>query len=237
MFSEELQDLIDGLLSRACPHWALPARIAPSTGDVDQRRYERIEATRLRLGQALAEQPDLTAQLSTEVFRAILLERSVTSQLIVPLITGIGRRVVLEQLIDAVSGGPCDRRANGAAAAYWVRCWEPPQRRVLLRAAYDDGARSPAEFQDYLRRHQNPPRGVDEIDDLWPQFWQVCLAAFVECGDVLVRQSLQTAFPVDADCYSPEMAGLLEVARRIARADPERFGRMHQRSTGYGYAI
>lgn len=47
MFSEESQDVIDALLGQACPDWTLPPRVADED---DQRRYERIEATRLRVG-------------------------------------------------------------------------------------------------------------------------------------------------------------------------------------------
>jgi hypothetical protein len=235
--SEELQDVIDGLLAQACPHWPLPARVTPSAEGADQRRYERIETTRLRLGQALAEQPGLTARLSPEIFRAILLEHSVTDQLITPLITAVGRRIVLEQLINAIGDGPYERRAHASQAAYWVRCWEDPRRRVLLRTAYEEGARSPAEFRGYLERHQEPPRAIDEIDDLWPRFWLVCLTAFVECEDGEARNILQTAFPNDAGCYPAEAAGLLDEARRTASTDPERFRRIHEHSTGYGYTI
>lgn len=138
----------------------------------------------------------------------------------------------------AVSEGPCERRANAAGAAYWVRCWRHPQDSALLRAAFAEGARSSAEFRSYLAGHL-PPRtgGIDAIEDLWPRFWQACLPAFIECDDGEVRRHLQTAFPNEAGCYPPESAGLLEQARQIAAADPGRFQRMLYRSTGYGYRI
>ena len=103
MFSDELQDVIDSLLGQACPDWTPPPRVAPTADDADQRRYERIEVTRLRLGQALAERPALTARVSAAILNAVLLEYSVTDQLTATLIAAVGRRVVLEQLIDAVS--------------------------------------------------------------------------------------------------------------------------------------
>ncbi|WP_329252756.1 hypothetical protein OG417_09480 [Actinoallomurus sp. NBC_01490] len=238
MFSEELQDVIDALLGHACPDWPLPPRVATAEDDADQRRYERIEVTRLRLGRALAEQPELTARLSATIFEAILLEDSVTDQLIAPLIAAIGRRVVLEQLIDAVSEGPCERRVRAAQAAYFVQHWRHPQESVLFRSAYAEGARSSAELQSYVARHL-PPRagGIDAVGDLWPRFWQVCLTAFVECDDAEGRRLLQTAFPNELECYPAEFTGLLEQARRIAAADPERFQRMHDQSVGYGYRI
>jgi hypothetical protein len=197
VFSEELQDVIDALLGQACPDWTPSPRVATTADDADQRRYERIEVTRLRLGQALTEQPDLAARLSDTIFKAVLLEYSVTDQLTAPLIAAVGRRFVLEQLIDAVIEGPCERRANAAGAAYWVRCWRHPQESALLRSAYDQGARSSAELRSYVERH----------------------------------------LPRDIGCYPPEFAGLLEQARRIAAADPDRFQRMRGRSTGYGYRI
>ena len=95
----------------------------------------------------------------------------------------------------------------------------------------------PEEFRSYLARNLPPrPGGMDRIEDLWPRFWQACLTAFIEC-DTEARRLLQTAFPNEAACYPPEFAGALEQARRIAAADPERFQRMLDRSTGYGYRI
>jgi hypothetical protein len=238
VFSEELQDVIDALLGEACPDWPVPPRVAATADDAGYRRYERIGVTRLRLGRALVKQPDLTVRLSALILKAILLECSASDQLTAPLIAAVGRRVVLEQLIDAVNEGPCERRANAAQAAYWVRCWRHPKESVLLRAAYEHGARSSAEFRNYLESHLPPrPPGIDTIDDLWPRFWQACLTAFVECDDAEVRGLLETAFPNEVGCYPPEFAGLLEQARRIAVSDPERFERMHDRSTGYGYRI
>jgi hypothetical protein len=70
-----------------------------------------------------------------------------------------------------------------------------------------------------------------------PGFWQACLTALIECDDVGVRRLLQTAFPNEPRHYPPELAGMLEQARRIAAADPERFKRMRGRSTGLGYRI
>ncbi len=238
MFSDELQDVIDALLGQACPDWTLPARVAPMSGAVGERRHERIEVTRARLGRALSGQPGLTARLAATVFEAILLEHSLTDQLTAPLIAAVGRRVVLEQLTDAVSEGACQRRANAAMAAYWVRCWRHPQEPAVLRSAFAEGARSAAEFRSYLARHLPPrPAGTDSVEDLWPRFWQACLTAFVECDDAEVRGHLQTAFPNEDGCYPPEFAGLLEQARGIAAADPGRFQRLISRSTGYGYRI
>lgn len=238
MSSDELQDVIDALLRQACPDWTPPPPVAATAGHADQRRRQRIGVTRPRLGKALAERPDLTARLSATIFEAILLERSVTDQLTAPLIAAVGRRAVLEQLIDAVSEGPCERRANAAMAAYWVRCWRHPQESALLRSAFAEGARSSAEFRNYLARHLPPrPGGIDAIEDLWPRFWQACLTAFIECDDGEVRRHLQTAFPNEVGCYPPESTGLLEQARQIAAADPGRFQRMLDRSTGYGYRI
>jgi hypothetical protein len=238
VFSEELQDVIDSLLGQACPDWTPPPRVALPVGNAGQRRYERVEVTRLRLGRALAGRPDLTARLSTAVLEAVLLEYSVTDQLTAPLIAAVGRRAVLEQLIGAVGEGPCQRRANAAGAAYWVRCWRHPQQSALLRSAFAEGARSPEEFRSYLARHLPPrPGGTDTVEDLWPSFWRACLTAFVECDDAEVRRLLQVAFPNEAGCYPPELAGLLERARRIAAADPGRFQRMLGGTTGYGYRI
>lgn len=170
MSSDELQDVIDALLRQACPDWTPPPWVGPTAGSADQRRRQRIGVTRPRLGKALAERPDLTARLSATIFEAVLLEHSATDQLTAPLIAAVGRRVVLEQLIEAVSEGPCERRANAAMATYWVRCWRHPRESALLRAAFAEGARSAAEFRNYLERHLPPrPGGIDAIKDLWPQ--------------------------------------------------------------------
>jgi hypothetical protein len=237
VFSDELQDVIDSLLAQACPDWTPPQRVPP-TPAVAERRRQRLEVTRARLGRALSGQPDLTARLSATIFKAILLEHSLTDQLTAPLIAALGRRAALEQLIDAVSEGACQRRGNAAMAAYWVRCWRHPQESAVLRSAFAHGARSAAEFRGELASHLPPrPAGADNVDDLWPRFWQACLTTFIECDDAEVRRRLQTAFPNEARCYPPEFAGLLEQARAIAEADPGRFQRLANRSTGYGYRI
>lgn len=238
MPGDELQDVIDSLLGQACPDWTPPPRVAATAVHAGERRRQRIGVTRSRLGKALAERPDVAARLSAMIFEAILLEHSLTDQLTAPLIAAVGRRAVLEQLTGAVSQGPCGRRANAAMAAYWVRCWRHPQEPALLRSAFAEGARSAAEFWDYLARHLPPrPGRIDAIEDLWPRFWQACLTAFTECADGEARGHLQTAFPNEDRCYPAEFAGLLGQARRIAAADPARFQRMLGRSTGYGYRI
>lgn len=123
-------------------------------------------------------------------------------------------------------------------AAYWVRCWRHPQESAVPRSAFAEGARSAAEFGSYRARHLPPrPAGIDGVEDLWPRFWQACLTAFVECDDAEVRRHLQAAFPNEAGCYPPEFAGMLEQARGIAAANPERFQRLIDRSTGYGDRI
>lgn len=235
MMSEELQDAIDALLGHACPDWTPPPRVDPASADADYRRYERIERTRLRLGRALARRPELTARLFDPIVEALLLEPNATDQLTAPLIAAVGRRAVLRRLIDAVREGPCERRANAATAAYWVRCWQHPLHSERLRAAFEAGARTP----DELKRQLPPrPEGIDDrVTDLWPVFWQACLTTFVECEDPGVRDSLQTAFPVEDECYPPSFAGALEQARRIAASDPGRFARMRDRTTGYGHRI
>lgn len=238
MPGDELQDVIDWLLGQACPDWTPPPRVAATAAHAGLRRRQRIGVTRPRLGEALAERPDLAARLSAAILEAILLEHSLTDQLTAPLIAAVGRRAVLERLIGAVSEGPCERRANAAMAAYWVRCWRHPQRPALLRSAFAEGARSAAEVRDYLACHLPPrPGGIDAVEDLWPRFWQACLMAFTECDDAEVRGHLQTAFPNEDGCYPAEFAGLLGQARRIAAADPGQFQRMLGRSTGYGYRI
>jgi hypothetical protein len=236
---EVLEDLIDRLLVEACPQWKPPARVAPPGVDQVYWRFDRLEVTRLQLGQALGQQLGLAAERAEEILSAILHEPSLTSQLVHPLISAIGRRTVLERLIIVVGDGdlPWGHRVNAASAAYWVRCWEPPQRRALLRAAYGAGARSHAEFEDYLQRHQAPPRLVDKVEDLWPRLWQVCLAAFVACDDAEARRDLQTAFPLDPSCYPSESNELLAMARHIAREDPSAFDRLLGGSTGYGWSI
>ena len=187
----------------------------------------------------MSEQPALTAEVAEELFTALLLERNATDQLINPLICALDRRPVLERLITAVGDvePPCRRRANAASAAYWVRCWFPPQERALRRAAYDAGARSPEEFGEYLRRHRTPPRPIDDVADLWPAFWRVCLEAFVTCDDTDDREILSLTFPLDPSCHPPESAELLRAAADIARRQPETFDRLLNGCSGFGHAI
>ncbi len=238
MFSDELQDVIDSLLGQACPDWTPPPRVDPAEDNAGHRRYHRIGVSRRRLGLALTGQPELTVRLSATIFEAILLEHSLSDRLTAPLIAAVGRRTVLEQLTGAVSEGPCQRRANAAMAAYWVRCWRHPQERAPLGAAHAEGVRSSEEFRSFLARHLPPrPHGIDRVEDLWPRFWQACLTAFAECDDTEARRLLQMAFPNEAACYPPEFAGVLKQAQRIAAADPERFRPMLGRSTGYGFRI
>ena len=55
MPGDELQDVLDSLLGQACPDWTLPPRVAATAGNADERRRQRIEMMRPRLGKALAE--------------------------------------------------------------------------------------------------------------------------------------------------------------------------------------
>ncbi|XVQ15040.1 hypothetical protein ACQP1W_21665 [Spirillospora sp. CA-255316] len=236
---QALQRLIDRLLAEVCPQWEPPPRLAPAGVTAEQWEWERLEATRLRLGRALAERPDLAAERAGTILAAIGLDRGHTNQLVHPLIAAIGRRAVLEHLTEMAGDEErsWEGRGNAASAGYWVRSWQPAYQADLLREAYEAGAESAGEIQEYVRRHE-PPRGPgDEVADLWPRFWLTCLGAFVTCQDAQLRQSLQTTFPLERTCYPPGSADLVDEARRIALEDADAFARLLNGSTGYGWAI
>ncbi|MQY14405.1 hypothetical protein SRB5_45720 [Streptomyces sp. RB5] len=198
------------------------ARISPSESatpiefpvelDPVSRRYELVEATRLRIGDALTRDVELTRRLSPDVLRLLLLESNRTDQLVHPLIAALGRRRVLDYLIQAARVGEWAARANAASAAYWVRAWAP-------------------------RRPVVDQRDSHYVADLWPDLWLAALEAFVHCPDVDLQEQLHTAFPLGPGRYPPEAVHVLRQARAIAVAHPDRFARLLDGSTGYGAAI
>ncbi|MVZ99569.1 hypothetical protein F8568_004110 [Actinomadura sp. LD22] len=225
MPDEALQHVIDGLLPTF-------GRRAGWTGPPSAGAYERVEAARLRLGEAMADQPARTAEYADEIFEAVLLDRGTTGQLVHPLIDAIGRRPVLRRLTRAVEKGPWRQSANAGSAAYWVRCWPP------LPKSVPSGVRTREDLAAYVReREARRARSENRVDDLWPPFWRACMTVFVACDDDDVRRVLETTFPLAPECHPPEAAGLVAAVRAIVDASPEKYPRLRDGTTGYGHAI
>ncbi|QKG26874.1 hypothetical protein [Actinomadura verrucosospora] len=226
MPDEVLQHVIDGLLPTF-------GELAGWTGPPSAGAYERVEAARLRLGEAMTEQPARTAEYADEIFEAVLLDSGTTSQLLHPLIAAIGRRPVLLRLTRAVEEGPCRRSANAGSAAYWVRCWPPRPKTVPAEV------RTAEDLIAYLHERAATLTAQPEnrVDDLWPPFWRACMAAFVACDDDDVRRVLETTFPLASECRPPEVAELVAAVRAIVDASPEKYQRLRDGTTGLGHAI
>ncbi|MBO2457785.1 hypothetical protein [Actinomadura violacea] len=226
MPDDGLLHVIDGLLPTFGRRAGWPG--PPSAGV-----YERVEAARLRLGEAMTEQPERTAECADGIFEAVLLDSGATSQLVHPLIAAIGRRRVLLRLIRAVEEGPCGRSANAGSAAYWVRCWPPRPKTVPAEV------RTREDLIAYLheRAATLAARPENRVDDLWPLFWRACMAAFAACDDDDVRRVLETTFPLAPECHPPEAAGLVAAAQAIVDASPEKYARLRDGTTGFGHAI
>ncbi|WP_335981022.1 hypothetical protein [Streptomyces sp. CA2R106] len=204
-----------------------------------RQRYELVECNRLALGRVLGRDLRLVHRHQAELLDLLSLDSNMTNQLVFPLVTALGRRPVLQYIVDAVGQGEWPQRANASAAAYWVPKGPGIPGREELFTAVRDGVMSAADARARLRRLRAQPEqtGNDSVADLWPELWLASMRAFVDCDDDGLRLRLHRAFPLAAAHYPPEAAPLREEAERIALAQPERFGRLLWGSTGYGLAI
>jgi hypothetical protein len=204
-----------------------------------RQRYELVECNRLGLSRVLRRDLQLVHRHRAELLALLPLDGNLTSQLVFPLVTALGRRPVLRYIIDAVGQGGWPQRVNASAAAYWVPRGPGIPGREELFVAVRDGVMSVADARVKLRRLRAQPEQTDNdtVADLWPELWLASMRAFVECDDDGLRLRLHAAFPLAAAHYPPEAASLREEAERIALAQPERFGRLFNGSTGYGLAI
>ncbi|WP_202235052.1 hypothetical protein [Actinacidiphila reveromycinica] len=204
-----------------------------------RQRWELVEGNRLALSRVLRRDLHLVRRHRAELLALLPLDGNVTNQLVFPLVTALGRRPVLRYIIDAVGQGGWPQRANASKAAYWVPKGPSVPGWEELFVSVRDGVMSVADARAKLRRLRAQPEQTDNdaVADLWPELWLASMRAFVDCDDDGLRRRLHTAFPLAAAHYPPEAAPLREEAERIALAQPERFGRLLDGSTGYGLAI
>lgn len=239
MTGDVLVRRLEALLDRLAPGEAL--RLEGPLLDLEpaQQRYELVECNRLRLSRLLRRDLRLARRHRAELLALLPLDSNTTSQLVFPLVMALGRRTVLRYLIDAVGQGDWPRRVNASSAAYWVRVGPGVPDEEKLFTAVRDGTMSVADARAKLRRlrEESEQSDTDPVDDLWPALWLASLRAFVDCEDDDLRLRLETAFPLAASHYPPEAAPLCAQAERIALAEPERFARLLNGSTGYGLAI
>ncbi|MFJ8476423.1 hypothetical protein [Kitasatospora sp. NPDC094011] len=222
------------------PQLSLPSAAGDADADADaQQRYERLEATRLLVGETLAADPDLTVRVADDVLPLLASDDNLTSQLVFPLVAALGRRPVLTFLIARSASGSWQARTNSCAAAYWVSVWRSTTRRAEIIAATRHGTLTRKQARTLLQQDAHHPywRTSDHVSDLWPNLWAAAADAFVRCQDNELRQRLQSVFPLAAGHYPPGHGQLLHQARTVAEAMPDLFGRLLADRSGYGMVI
>ncbi|MFB7476086.1 hypothetical protein [Kitasatospora sp. NPDC056184] len=231
-----LQQSLDDLLHRILPSRPRPA--LPSDADA-QERYERLEATRLHVGETLAADPALTVRVADNVLPLLALDDSATSQLVFPLVAALGRRPVLTFLISRSRTGSWQTRTNSCGAAYWVSVWRSTARRDELISATRGGMLTREQAHTLLQQDAEHPRRRtgDHVSDLWPSLWAAAADAFVHCQDDQLRRRLQAAFPLDPRHYPSGHGLLLDRVRSIAEVMPGSFRRLLANESGYGLLI
>jgi hypothetical protein len=66
----------------------------------------------------------------------------------------------------------------------------------------------------------------DDVADLRARYRNACLAAFVACDHAPTRERLSLGFLLVEACYPPDLHHLVQAARAVAAADPERYRRL-----------
>ncbi|KOV36227.1 hypothetical protein ADK60_07225 [Streptomyces sp. XY431] len=231
-----LQQSLDDLLCRILPDRPQPS--LPCNAGA-QERYERLEATRLRVGETLAADPALTVHAAGDVLPLLTLDDNHTSQLVFPLVAALGRRPVLTFLVAHSKSGSWRTRTNSCSAAYWVSVWRSTTGRDEIITATRNGALTGEQARALLQQDARHPhwRTSDQVGDLWPSLWAAAADTFVHCQDNELRQRLQTAFPLNAGHYPPGHGPLLDRARTIAEDMPDVFDRLLANKSGYGIPI
>lgn len=149
-------------------------------------------------------------------------------QLVEPLVRGVGARQVMERILDYLETGSAAERLGAAMAWYWA---VPSTQYASMEDLCAD------------QEHQGPGEGAIRISlspmaptptnsnaeaaalrrDLEPRFQVGCLSAFVASNSPGDRLYLSYQFSLDPSDYPPESQTEVEMAARIAAADPEHY--------------
>ncbi|MEV4826110.1 hypothetical protein [Micromonospora sp. NPDC049274] len=216
--SEDVQDLLDGLIQQLCPDWSceFPGPLAP-----DHERFELIAAKRMQVARVLRRRPDRAAALSEQVLATIVADEdsSCNRQLVAPLVTAIGRSAVLAGLLSYARSGSPAQQAGAARGWYWAQ----PTLVYPTRADLDNRRPTAASQAEW-----------DEMADLCRAFRIACLTAFLATDDVRARADLAMRFTLNPEDYPPELAAEVDEARSIAAGDPQRYRRLLTDTTEAG---
>jgi hypothetical protein len=217
--SQDVQDLLDGLIRELCPEWSC---VLPAPLEGSQERYGfLIAAKRMQVARVLQRQPERAATLAGLVLAAIVVDEDPSSnrQLVEPLVAAIGRRAVLASLLSYVELGSPAQRAGATRGWYWA------QPTVVYATSADLDAGRPTVASQVE---------AEEVADLRRAFRIACLTAFLGTAEVEVRAALAMWFTLGPEDYPLEMAAQVDQARRIAARDPQRYQRLLANTTEPG---
>ncbi|MFC7246169.1 hypothetical protein ACFQO7_27155 [Catellatospora aurea] len=206
----EFEQRLDDLLAESCPSWRPQELPEPYRSNEAFRDYERRNAKRMQVGEQLKDRPELAAALADRVLETITCDEDVSfnKQLIHPLMDAVGRRRVQRHLISTVETGPVAKKVCATYAWYWSQV-------SLVYRSTDDLRQA---------RPTTASRAADDdVADLRGQYRAACLAAFVGCDEVPIREILARWFILKDEFYPPNLLALVARARSIAESDPLRF--------------
>jgi hypothetical protein len=209
----EFERRLDEILAEVSPEW-VPAPPPGSLRDEQRfRDYWRRNVKRMHLGDVLKARRDVAAERAEAVLAAVVCDEDVSfnKQLLLPVLAATGRRHVQSFLIAAVENESAHKKVCAVHAWYWSQ--------VSLHYRT---------FGDFdLRRPTAESRAADDdVADLRARYRNACLAAFVACDHAPTRERLSLGFLLVEACYPPDLHHLVQAARAVAAADPERYRRL-----------
>jgi len=206
----EFEQRLDELLAEICPGWQPAELPEPYRSDQRLRDYNRLNAKRIHLGDALKARADTAAAHADRVLAAVACDEDVSfnKQLLHPVLRAVGRRTVQRYLISVVEHAPAHKKTCAVRAWYWSQ----------VSLVYDS-------VED-LRQHRPTSASQaadDEVMDLRGEYRIACLSAFVACEHIPTREWLAHGFLLVDEYYPPNLHQLVARARAIAEADPSRY--------------
>ncbi|GAA1875128.1 hypothetical protein GCM10009736_48870 [Actinomadura bangladeshensis] len=221
------EPLLDDLAAVFCPGASWPGE---TSGDPVFDAYQRCEVKRFQIGEACASDLDAVREHADQIMHAIAHDHcpSGDRQLVEPLVRVLGARQVMERILDYLETGSAAERLGAAKAWYWAVPSAQYASMEDLRA--DQEHRGPGEGA--IRVSLNPMAATPTTSnaeaaalrrDFEPRFRTGCLRAFIASSRPGDRLYLSYRFSLDPSDYPPESQAEVEMAARIAAADPEHY--------------